>query len=91
MAKDDTQKMLRIIINGQSSFRQEVLKKFDEVDKKFNGLDKKIDKVDEKLTKRIDAVGRQLAYLEDDAPTREEFGNHEKRIRKLEQKPSPSL
>ena len=39
---DDTQKMLRAIINGQSAFRQEVLSR--------------IDKLDSKLTGRIDQV-----------------------------------
>ncbi len=79
---DDTQKMLRIIINGQSSFRQEVLGKLDKVEKrldsridglenKIDGLDGKIDGVEKRLTERLDKIGRQLAYLEDDTPTRE--------------------
>lgn len=73
MVKDDIQTMLRAIINGQSAFRQEVLKRFDEMDKKFEGmfnsLDKKIDEVEKNLTKRIDKIGKQLAYVEDDTPT----------------------
>lgn len=88
MVQDDTQKMLRIIINGQSSFRQEVLKRFDDLEKT---LTEKIDKVDIKLTTRIDKIGKQLAYIEDDAPTREEFGKLEKRVDKLEQKSSASV
>ena len=47
---DDTQKMLQVIINGQSSFRQEVLSKIDKLDVKLSGridsLDGKIDKVE---------------------------------------------
>lgn len=39
----------------------------------------------------IDKNGRQLAYLEDDAPTREEFDILEKRVGKLEQKPTSVL
>lgn len=86
MAKsDDTQQMLRAIINGQSSFRQEVLSKFDKLDQKFNGLDGKIDQVEKRLTERIDKLGKQLAYLEDDTPTREEFDKLETRVDKIEQ------
>lgn len=32
-------------------------------------VDAKIDRVEENLTKRMDKIGRQLAYLENDAPT----------------------
>lgn len=81
--KNDTKKMLQAIINGQSSFRQEVLKKIDKVDKKVDGLDVKLDKVEKNLTERIDNLGKQLAYLEDDTPTREEFDNLEKRVDKM--------
>lgn len=88
---DDTHKMLQAIINGQSSFRQEVVKKIDNLDKKLSnridgidqkvgGLSQKIDKVEKNLTNRIDALGKQLAYLEDDTPTREEFDSLEKRV-----------
>lgn len=41
---------------------------------------KKIDKVEENLTKRIDGIGKQLAYLEDDTPIREEFDKLEKKV-----------
>lgn len=74
---DNTQKMLQAIINGQSTFRQEVLSKIDKLDAK---LTKKIDQVEENLTNRMDKLGKQLAYLEDDAPTREEFDDLEKRV-----------
>jgi hypothetical protein len=78
MAKtDDIAVMLKTVINNLSTFRQEVFKRFDETDKKF---DTKIDGVEARLTKRIDAIGKQLAYLEDDAPTREEFDNLEKKV-----------
>jgi len=87
---DDTKKMLQIIINGQSTFRQEVLSKIDNLDQKLegriDGLEVKIDKGEKNLTGRIDKLGKQLAYLEDDAPTREEFDHLEKRAGKLEEK-----
>jgi len=46
---DDTQKMLQAIVNGQSSFRQEVLGKIDK-------LDKKVDQLGERLEGKIDSV-----------------------------------
>ncbi len=92
---NDTKKMLQIIINGQSAFRQDVLGKIEKLDKKVdklgNDLSGKIDQVEKNLTKRIDKLGRQLAYLEDDVPTREEFNNLEKKVDKLDQKPLSSM
>ena len=96
---DDTQKMLRAIINGQSSFRQEVLTKIDKLDQKLTGridnvdekLTERIDSVEENLTKRLNKIGKQLAYLEDDAPTREEFDSLEKRVDKIDQTATPTL
>lgn len=90
---DETKKMLQAIINGQSSMKSELLQKIekldlrmDKLDKKVDSLDKKIDGVETRLTKRIDNMGRHLAYLDDDSPTREEYEGLEKRVRKLEQK-----
>lgn len=88
---DDTKQMLRAIINGQSSFRQEVLSKIDKLDKKVDGLDNKIDRVEKNLAERIDKLGKQLAYLEDDTPTREEFDDLEKRVRRLEPKTASAI
>lgn len=86
-SKDDTQKMLRVVINGQSAFRQEVLGKIDKLDQKLtrriDGLDSKLDKAEKNLVQRIDKLGKQLAYLEDDAPTREEFDKLEERVDKI--------
>lgn len=92
---DDTQKMLQVIINGQSTFRQEVLGKIDRLERGLGGkidkLDEKIDRVDKNLTDRIDKLGKQLAYLEDDTPTREEFDLLEKRVDRIEQKTPTAL
>jgi len=83
---DDTQKMLQTIINGQSAFRQEILSKIDKleskVDKGFEEVNTRIDGTHE----RMDKIGKQLAYLEDDAPTREEFDQLDRRVEKLEHK-----
>lgn len=90
---DDTQKMLRAIINGQTTLKQELLnevkkvaQKVDEVDMEVKKVDKKLDKVERNLTGRMDKIGKQLAYLEDDAPTREEHYSLVGRVDKLEQK-----
>lgn len=95
MAKiDDIETMLKAFINSMSAFKQDVFKRFDDLDKKLTG---RIDSVEQKLSKRIDGVekrldkiGLQLAYLDDDAPTREEFNGLEKRIHKLEAAPAAS-
>ena len=88
--QDNTQQMLRAIINGQSSFRQEFSSRLDKLEKKLteriDNLDTKIDGVEKRLTKRIDSIGKQLAYLEDDTPTREEFDKLEQRVDNLDQK-----
>ena len=94
---DDTHKMLRAIINGQSVFRQDVLGRIDklegkltvridDLEEKIVGLDGKIDGVEKRLTNRIDKLGKQLAYLEDDAPTREEFEDLERKVDRINQK-----
>lgn len=85
---DDIQKMFQIIINGQSAFRQEILKKFDDVYKRFDQTDEKIDQARKELHERIDKIGLQLAYLEDDAPTREEFDHLKGRVDKTQSKTS---
>lgn len=86
----DTKSMLRAIINGQSALKEELLNKIDKVDKKVDllgeNLGGKIDGVEKRLTERIDKLGKQLAYLEDDTPTIEEHENLEKRVTKVEQK-----
>ncbi len=87
---DDTKKMLRVIINGQSAMKSELLgeigKLRKETQKGFEDVNDKIDKVNKNLTQRIDNIGLQVANLEDDAPTVEEFDKLEKRVSKLEQK-----
>jgi tetrahydromethanopterin S-methyltransferase subunit G len=88
---DDTETMLRAIINGLSAFKQEFLTFKKEVFQRFDDMDRKIDGVEERLTKRINTIGKQAAYLEDDTPTREEFNKLEKRVDELELKPSSNI
>ncbi|HLC87740.1 MAG TPA: hypothetical protein VJG66_01635 [Patescibacteria group bacterium] len=60
MAKiDDIETMLKALVNNLSTSKQEIFKRFDELDKKF---DNKIDGLEVRLAKRIDALGKQLAY-----------------------------
>lgn len=87
----DTQKMLQAIINGQSAIKQELSSKIDKVDQKVDRLGEKLDKVEKNLTGRIDKLGRQLAYLEDDTPNREEYDQLENRVDRLEQKATSAL
>lgn len=92
---DDTHKMLQAIIHGQNALKQELSGKIDRLGEKLGGrmdrLEKRVDEVEVNLTLRIDNLGRQLAYLEDDAPTRDEFDHLEKRVGKLEHKAPSAL
>jgi peptidoglycan hydrolase CwlO-like protein len=92
---DDTKKMLHAIINGQSAMQSELLgeiqkvdKKVDQLEEKVGGLSKKVDQAEKRLTVRIDKLGLQLARLEDDAPTINEFEDLEKRVEGIEKKTS---
>ena len=93
---DDTKKMLRAVINGQSAMKSELITKIDSVEKKLGGgidgldgkldrLEKKVDGGFKKVNERIDKLGKSLAYLEDDAPTRDEFDVLTGRVDKIEQ------
>jgi hypothetical protein len=91
---DDTKKMLRAVINNQSSLKGELL---DEIGKLRKGMNagfeeqkKESRRVETNLTKRIDRVGKSLAYLEDDTPTIDEFGRLEERVKQLEQTAAPA-
>ncbi len=91
MAVDNTLKMLQAILKGQEALKQELTVQMNKLEQK---LGERIDKVEIRLKgveeglkaaiTRIDKIGKQLAYLEDDTPTREEF-------EKLEQKVSATL
>lgn len=74
-------KMLQMVLDKVSSVDKKV-------DKGFKQVNKKIDRLDNKLTGRIDKLGTQLANLEDDSPTVEEFDNLGKRVGKLEKQAS---
>lgn len=81
---DDTKKMLRVVINGQSVMKEELLKKIDSVDKKIDKLEKIVGGGFKTVNQRIDKLGKSLAYIEDDTPTREEFDGLTNRVNKIE-------
>ena len=68
---DDIGTTLKLILDGQEDIREDI---------KELGL-----KV-ENNGKRIDKLGLQIANLEDDAPTIQEFDKLEKRVKKIEVK-----
>jgi len=90
---DDTKKMLRAIINGQSALKSELLQEIGKLEKKvdkgFDGVNERFEEVDKQfvgVNKRLDMIGKSVAYLEDDAPTREEHDKLGKRVTKIEGK-----
>lgn len=76
---DKIHKMLQMVLDGQTLIRKDVAN----LDKK---LSDRIGGVEKRLTERMDKLGLQLANLEDDAPTVEEFDKLNKRVSKVEQK-----
>lgn len=91
LVMDEIKEMLKAVINGQhalrselvgeiSKLRKEMNSKFEDVGKRFDKVDERFDGVDD----RLDRQGKQLAYLDDDVPTREEFDSLESRVDKLE-------
>jgi len=85
---DDTKKMLQTIIYGQSAMKSELLGEIQKLDRKIelktDGLKNEMKEGFKKLTARVDKIGSQIARLEDDAPTVEEFDKLDKRVTKLE-------
>lgn len=81
MASDT--KLLQAILNNQNSLSE----KIDHLDQKVVDIDQRIDSMDKKIdghTERLDKIGGQLAYLEDDAPTIKEFNQLKRKVKKLE-------
>ena len=62
-------KILQSILDGRTSIREDI---------------KRVEEKVEENGARIDKLGLQIASLEDDSPTIEEFDNLEKRVKKLE-------
>jgi BMFP domain-containing protein YqiC len=92
---DDTKKILRTIVNGQSAMKSELLgeiqKLNQKLDKEVVGLRQEIKEGFKNVNQRLDRQGKSLSYLEDDSPTRDEHDKLERRVTKLEQKSSFGL
>lgn len=82
-------KILQAILNGQSTTNEKIDKLDRKVDTLRTELKTEIKEAEKRLTKRIDGIGKSLAYLEDDTPTREEHDELIKRVDKLERKVFP--
>jgi hypothetical protein len=80
----DMKQMLAAIINGQSALKQELIARIDQLDQKLSGEINDVKNEVQVNTDRINNLGLQLAKLEDDAPTREEFDAMDQRIQKVE-------
>lgn len=65
--------MLQSLLDGQAIIRKDIKEVNEEV-KNMRG----------RLAERIDKLGLQLARLEDDTPTREEFEGLEKKVTKIQ-------
>ena len=83
---DDVKKMFRTIVNGQSAMKQELLTEIKKVDEKVGRLEEKTETGFKQVNERLDKIGKSVAYLEDDAPTRDEHDKLEKRVTKVEKK-----
>lgn len=77
-------KILQAILDGQRALKEELSGKIDKVDKKVDEVKVEVKKTRCDLTSRIDKLGLELARLDDDAPTIEEFDDLEKRVATLE-------
>ena len=87
---DEVKKMLKAVVAGQGALREYI---GDEIKRLENKMDQgfaRVDKRFEEVNGRIDKLGKQLAYLEDDTPTREEFDGLESRVVKVEKKIAPN-
>ena len=58
--------MLQAIIYGQNSLKQSLEKKIDLVHGEVKDLREDLSTINENLTRRLDAIGKAVAYLEDD-------------------------
>ena len=77
--------MTMTCVPPSSGMKSELLEEIRKVDQKIDSLNEKIDRVETNLTNRIDKLGLQIAKLENDTPTREEFDGLEDRVASLDQ------
>ena len=83
---DEVKKMIRTVINGQSALKQELVKEIKKTNEKVGLLRNDIKDGFRKVNKRLDVIGKSVAFLEDDTPTLEEHDKLEKRVTRVEKK-----
>ncbi len=87
---DEVKKMFQTLVNGQSSLKQEILKELKKVNTRIDAVDSGLrtdmKKGFTKIVKRLDVIGKTVAFLEEDTPTRDEYDELEKRVDKIETK-----
>jgi archaellum component FlaC len=93
---EEIKEMLKAAVNGQHALKAELLREISMLRKetnsgfkKVNAQFKKVDTRFDEVNNRLDKQGKQLAYLDEDAPTHDEFEDLEKRVKKIEQYHSP--
>lgn len=87
---DSNDKMIRAIVNSQSSMKQELLERISKLDRKLGcRIDRLEIKTEDgfiKVSERLDKIGKSVAYLEDDTPTIQEHNKLEKSVGNIENK-----
>lgn len=81
---EEVKEMLKAVVNGQHALRSELFREISKFRKEMNALRQEVKEGFEEVNVRLDKQGKQLAYLGEDAPTREEFADLESRVDKLE-------
>lgn len=84
LVMDEIKEMLKAVINGQHALRSELFGEISKFKKEMNALRQEVKNGFGEVNERLDKQGKQLAYLDDDAPTRDEFDILESRVDKLE-------
>lgn len=77
--------LFRALVNSQSTMKSELLSEIKKVDKKVELVRDDLVKIEKNLTERIDKIGLQVARLEDDTPTIEDFNDVSSKVDQLQQ------
>lgn len=80
---EEIKNMLKAFMNSQSAFNQKIEKELSDVK---DIISKKIADSERRLTKRIDSIGKSLAYIEEDTPTMEEFDDLKRDVELIKKK-----
>lgn len=76
--------ILQAILDGQTGLKKDIQEVRRGVKEVVKEVKEEVKKTEGRLTARIDKLGLQVASLEDDAPTNDEFDVLTKRVSKLE-------